>query len=1675
MTIKAAFQRWMWQTALFLLFLANLSGGQDTPFSVQPSSLDLRIPKSAPIPAHSLSVSASENQSWSVLASARLKISPETGSGNGEVTIEVLNTDFEPGVYRESVTFLFGEESIHIPVTLDIAPLEITRLKATQDAQYVMALSSPTEIGKKGFLLKINANDGKIVRSREVGPNPSDFAEAPGLGLVYTLSTGNHPSPVVQVQDWKVVDHLTYPTQTNTIQASSNGLLAVGGNEVTPYLWVINPTSGEVIYRLSSTQGGRPRLRPMVFSPDGQFLYALDHDRILSKYSFADQFLKKEGTRRYGDDTDEFRGDLLITTSGDALFYQHHRTTSTLFDTYQAPDRFQPVAIDPDGIIAIGKDEIRYARSGEFIANLDFPSVLAAITADSRHLVRYSESTQTFVSKAVSDFLFLPGVSPQPKEDLFEIPQTISEPPVANAEFYELLLGLDPEALEPVSTSAIPTFQTKDLLPCYGKVFWRIDSLRGENRTKGSPHSFEIVPKPETATLGFAPSEMRISEGQMSVSARTRSQQVEVWTHPVQEPLPDTLDPVAFLTPGSPAFLEHNSHHGFAGGEFYTNQRDEVQRYQVSPEGYRLRNEVPNFSKEGFSILSFVSSGNFFFISRRNSVPQFSDIRELSIYQAYPYPVLEQEFRLPPEDPYHKSFGGQLAAEGDLLVVSNYNTINREPLTLWIYRRSPEGLPWQQVNRIEIDDSEAAMSTIATDGQRIAVKHWDTRNNTTRISVYSTSNVNSFSRTWTILASEFMEGPVDKDTLRTVDIDQGYLAVASPETLSRLYHQGAIFMFERLAGGKWAKRGTLSAMRSFFTSLPAEPFGSDLAISNGVVFANGDETLHRFELSPDANKTPLFRSKPEKYAVSGRPYRERIDLVDDSQSFVIEDQQLPDWMQLEERSDGYYLNGIPPSGPLADTGNLIHLKASDSDGAVSHLVMSLVYYEIGSPPIILEGDPTPSLRVGAPMNLRPDIIGTPPLTYQWFFNGEPIIGAVSPFFTIAYTTLDDAGTYSLSVSDDLNEVTSEAIEVSVLPANREGTQWTTTGGDPSRRSHIPVTLGTHRFAPAWSVESFPAGSNSPPVIAQGRIITATTNSALTDRVRAFDLNSGEILWESPLPSPTSSLGNPTLFEDQVLMATNNFGREASLRAFHTATGEETWSKTMRDFFTSEAAPVADFNGVWINGGSLDGLQGFTPGGDEVFLTPLPTGNRWAPVLTNGKIYSFNQNTLSVFDPVNGVKEWDFELPKPPSQVSMAPPYPAITADAAFLTTRPGTAACVDLETRSIRWLVEYSDFPESLGLSFRGTPAIRGNTAYYNAGYKVAALNVNSGTLERIFDCPGYLWRHQPIVFNDYLVASTSTASYLFDLETTQLIQTLPSGGPLAYSEGYLVSGGSYATLTAFYANDIPDILTTQLPPILEGAEYAVPIIVEHFDSNEVLTFALKRGPAFLHLSTEGILTANLPDGPVPASIKCQVEVSDQVNDPVTRSFVIEIITNNRPPLVEPSSLIIQNPLTGLYEQKVTIENSNQHPLNGLKIVATGLNGQQRLHNGTNGTLSYPFAIPAGFSFVLNLRYEAPDPSEPLTPELSIVELIDSPLPPRTETRSQKDQLTSLPDGRVLFLFGSIPGRIYRVQHSADLVTWADSSPSLAANDFSTSWISEDTLASKSTVGFLRVIEENHE
>ena len=58
----------------------------------------------------------------------------------------------------------------------------------------------------------------------------------------------------------------------------------------------------------------------------------------------------------------------------------------------------------------------------------------------------------------------------------------------------------------------------------------------------------------------------------------------------------------------------------------------------------------------------------------------------------------------------------------------------------------------------------------------------------------------------------------------------------------------------------------------------------------------------------------------------------------------------------------------------------------------------------------------------------------------------------------------------------------------------------------------------------------------------------------------------------------------------------------------------------------------------------------------------------------------------------------------------------------------------------------------------------------------------------------------QPILFNDRLVISSETKTWIFNLEDGALLQTLNAGGRLSYSNGYLLAAGNDGVLRAFAA-----------------------------------------------------------------------------------------------------------------------------------------------------------------------------------------------------------------------------------------------------------------------------------
>ena len=73
-----------------------------------------------------------------------------------------------------------------------------------------------------------------------------------------------------------------------------------------------------------------------------------------------------------------------------------------------------------------------------------------------------------------------------------------------------------------------------------------------------------------------------------------------------------------------------------------------------------------------------------------------------------------------------------------------------------------------------------------------------------------------------------------------------------------------------------------------------------------------------------------------------------------------------------------------------------------------------------------------SVGAGGSATLSVGASGTPPLTYQWNLNGNPILGATSSTYTISGATTADAGNYTVTVSNSAGTALSDSAVVTVV-------------------------------------------------------------------------------------------------------------------------------------------------------------------------------------------------------------------------------------------------------------------------------------------------------------------------------------------------------------------------------------------------------------------------------------------------------------------------------------------------------------------------------------------------------------------------------------------------------------------------------------------------------------------
>jgi len=216
-------------------------------------------------------------------------------------------------------------------------------------------------------------------------------------------------------------------------------------------------------------------------------------------------------------------------------------------------------------------------------------------------------------------------------------------------------------------------------------------------------------------------------------------------------------------------------------------------------------------------------------------------------------------------------------------------------------------------------------------------------------------------------------------------------------------------------------------------------------------------------------------------------------------TFAVSEGTLPAGLDL---SSGGVLSGIPGAIGTSD----FTVRATDTNGCWGSRGYSLVV--TATPPLIVVGPESRTNVAGTAATFSAIATGTPPLSYQWRFNGADltdgglVTGAITSTLGITFVQPDDAGSYTLVVSNMAGVVTSTVATLTVV---------------------VPVTC----VAPADGVISWwPGDGNGNDVVGMNSGMLqggATANAVgLVDSAFSFDGTSGYVqIPDAPALKPTN--------------------------------------------------------------------------------------------------------------------------------------------------------------------------------------------------------------------------------------------------------------------------------------------------------------------------------------------------------------------------------------------------------------------------------------------------------------------------------------------------------------------------------------------------------------------------
>lgn len=424
---------------------------------------------------------------------------------------------------------------------------------------------------------------------------------------------------------------------------------------------------------------------------------------------------------------------------------------------------------------------------------------------------------------------------------------------------------------------------------------------------------------------------------------------------------------------------------------------------------------------------------------------------------------------------------------------------------------------------------------------------------------------------------------------------------------------------------------------------------------------------------------------------------------------------------------------------------------------------------------------------------------------------------------------------------------SSSATVQVLVSASYGAEWSQFGNGPDHPGRYPGALGTQTWVQRWEY-AFPNAIN-PLAVGGGNVyVTPIGNWNNYMHAVALDAVTGGEVWRTQF-QPGNSMNPPSHHKGVVYTQRGNHSSDTQLWALNASDGSVKWSTPHEAQWERYFSPAVSDLGVYVNGGTYGGIYGFNHlTGTQKFFLSLEQEDQWTPAIHDGKVYTFVNGMFRNHHPETGAVQWSLNL-----TWNYASIYRTICCDSGrAYVTNDSTAGveliCIDLQSQTVAWRVRGN---------FTGTPAISNGIVYACHGGLVKAWNSSTGAWIADFTATGESSLNgAPVVSSDLLFIGSATKTYIFNLATRALLQTLNFGSQIAIADDLLYLACSDNKVRVFGrtvpSNQVPVALPAQVG-IPEEAEVAVTL--EGTDGNgESLGYVIRSLPAqgTLYQTTDG-------------------------------------------------------------------------------------------------------------------------------------------------------------------------------------------------------------------------------